>query len=238
MLRSQNASAAEKTAAEAVLKAAAQGKLSVHVVRTSHVLGEPTAAVLQQSVKVSEVARKIAQTAVGGVTTATLQTADDAVRVAANTTSTATALKVVANGAVIAGVAIDGGLRIQNGIETERKFASGEISVRKREASHAKAAAGMAGGWGGATGGAWVAGVAAAPVAAMAGPAAPVVEVAAVVAGGVGGFIGGEATAGAAAEWTVNRIHDAGATVGGAARSAWSATANSATSAWSWATNW
>ncbi|MBM4075800.1 MAG: hypothetical protein FJ267_09175, partial [Planctomycetes bacterium] len=43
VMRSPNASTAEKTAAEAVLKAAAQGKLDVHVVRTSHVLGEPTA---------------------------------------------------------------------------------------------------------------------------------------------------------------------------------------------------
>ena len=245
MLRSPKASAAEKTAADAVVKAAARGNLSVHVVRTSHVLGEPTAAVLQQTVKVSDIAQKIAQSALGGVTTASLQTAngtaritDDAVRTAANTSSTTTALKVVAKGAAVAGVAIDGGLRIRDGLETERKFASGEITVREREVSQAKNAAGMAGGWGGATGGAWAAGAAVAPVAAMTGPGAPVVEGVAVVAGGVGGFICGEAAANSAAEWTVNRIHDAGATVGGAASSAWSATAKSAACAWSWATNW
>jgi hypothetical protein len=245
MMRSPNASAAEKAAAETVLKAAAQGKLTVHVVRTSHVLGEPTAAVLQQTLRSSDDAARAAQFAIDDIARASSQVVDDAARavddaarVAATSTTTTTSLKTVAKGTVVVGVLVDGGLRVSDGIETERKFVAGEISVQQREVSHAKNAAGMAGGWGGAAGGAWVAGATAAPLAAMTGPAAPVVEGVAVVAGGVAGYIGGEAAAGAAAEWTVNRIHDAGTTVGGAASSAWSATASSASSTWTWATNW
>lgn len=245
MMRSPNTSAAEKAAAETVLKAAAQGKLTVHVVRTSHVLGEPTAAVLQQTLHSSDDAARAAQFAIDDIARVSSQVVDDAARavddaarVAATSTAATTSLKTVAKGTVIVGVLIDGGLRVNDGIETERKFAASEISVQHREMSHAKSAAGMAGGWGGAAGGAWLAGATAAPLAAMTGPAAPVVEGVAVVAGGVAGYIGGEAAAEAAAEWTVNRIHDAGTTVGGAASSAWSATTNSASSAWLWATSW
>lgn len=238
VMRSLGASAGEKDAADTVLKAAAQGKLSVHVVRTSHVLGEPRAAVLIQSVRSSEGAGRAAQSAIDDIARASTKVVDDAARVGATGTTATTSLKIVGKGAVVVGVLVDGGLRVSDGFETERKFSAGEISVQEREVSHAKNAAGMVGGWGGAAGGAWIAGATAAPLAAMTGPAAPVVEGVAVFAGGVAGYVGGEAAAGAAAEWTVNRIHDAGTTVGGVATSAWSATTNSATSAWSWATGW
>ena len=240
-LRSSSASTVEKSAAEAVLKAAAQGKLCIHVVRTSHVDGEPIAAVLRQTIRGSEAASKVAQTTLDDLARASAHVVDDAAhvvddaaRVAASGSKATTALRAVAKGAVVFDVVV----RVSDGLETERKFAAGEISVQEREVSHAKNAAGMAGGMGGAAGGAWIAGATVAPVAVMTGPAAPYVEGTAVFAGGIAGYFVGEKATGAAAEWTVNRVHKAGSTVGGAAKSAWSATANSASSAWSWATNW
>ena len=246
MLRSSKASAAEQTAAKAVLKAASQGRLSVHVVRTSHVLGEPTAAVLQQTVKCANAAAKAAQTALDDIARASAETVDDVARVVAKgSNATRSTLKTVANAAVVVGVVVDGGVRVRDGIETEYKFAAGEISVQQREISHTKNAARMAGGWGGANGGAWIAGSAVAPFAAMTGPAAPFVEGAAVAAGGIAGYIGGEAAAGKAAEMAINVVHSTGTTIGGAAGSAWSATSSAAQhtgkaarNAWWWATGW
>lgn len=52
-IRSSKVSLAERKGAQAVLKAASRGYLRVHVVRTSHVLGEPRAVVLEQTVRTS-----------------------------------------------------------------------------------------------------------------------------------------------------------------------------------------
>jgi hypothetical protein len=60
VLKSTKASAVEKNAAEAILKAAAKGKLQVDVIRTELVLGEPKAPALQQSLKCTEEATKLA----------------------------------------------------------------------------------------------------------------------------------------------------------------------------------
>ncbi len=51
-------------------------------------------------------------------------------------------------------VAVDAGLRVRDGVETEQRFAAGAITLQQREVAHARNAAGMAGGWAGAWAGA------------------------------------------------------------------------------------
>jgi hypothetical protein len=240
VLRSPNATAAEKAGAEAVLQAAAKRKLCVHVIRTSHVLGEPTAAVLQQSVQTSGAASNLAKTAVDGMGKMVAESGDEIARAAKGS---GTITKTVTKGAVVVGVVVDAGFRVNEGIATERRFESGEISVQQREVAHAKNLAGMAGGWGGAVAGAKLGAVGggAAGSCVAPGPGTAVGGVAGGVAGGIVGYVGGEAAAESAAEWTVNAVHATGTTIGKTAQSAWSATSNAAQSAgnaWSWATNW
>ncbi len=251
--RSAKATTSEKEAAVAIFKAAANRKLQVHVIRTNHILGEPTAAVLQQTVQTSETAAKLAHSALSEVTKTSLHVADDVARltddaakfVANNSNTVSGTLKTVAKASVVVGVAADGVLRVRDGFETERKFVAGEITVKEREVSHGKNAAGMAGGWTGAGAGALIAGSTIGPITPFTGPGAPFVEAAAVTAGGVAGYIGGEAAAGKVAEKAINVVHSTGTTIGEAAGSAWSATSNAARNtgkaarnAWSWATGW
>jgi hypothetical protein len=162
--------------------------------------------------------------AIGRVAKASAKAPADVASAAAGTSTSA--LRAAAKGALIVGVVIDGGFRVRDGIEIERKFGNGEITQEQREIEHAKNAAGMPGGWGGAGAGAWAAGEVAAPLAAMTGPAAPYVEGAALVGGGIAGYYYGEKGAKEAAEWAVKKVHDTGTTISGAAKSAWSKAAN------------
>jgi len=168
VLGSPAATDVEQQGARAIIEAASQGKLEVHVVRTTHVLGEPQVAKLENSVKCSGRATELAQEA----TTATVQHAsrtlgkvaqasDDAVRCADDVArsaddavrATAGASGVGAGYATalgVAGIAIDAGLRVADGIETERKYEVGIISGRERAIAHGQNAGGMAGGMAGA----------------------------------------------------------------------------------------
>lgn len=60
----------QKASAQQIIAAAAEGKLQVHVVRTSHVLGEPGRAVLEQTTHCSEVAKRAAAAEVDGLMSA------------------------------------------------------------------------------------------------------------------------------------------------------------------------
>ena len=177
MARSGKAGSAEKAAAEVVLKAATQGRLEVHVVRTKHILGEPTAVVLERSMGSTTNAARLATSALDelarSATTGTRAATSGAETVASATEGAARAtqpvakvLGTVAKGAVVVGVAADIGLRVHTGAEIEGRFARGELGQQGREVAHARNAAGMVGGWGGA----W-AGMSSAPR--VAGPWAP-----------------------------------------------------------------
>ncbi len=216
VLRHPGTTAAEREAAGAILQAAANGSLEVHIVRTSHVLGEPTAAVLERTARCSGDATRLAKAAIADSASAsdqvvcgTAKTADDLARTAS--ASSKTALKVVAKAAVPIAAAVDVGLRVQEGMATERQFAAGMISAQDREVAHGKNVAGMVGGWGGAMAGAEVGayGGAAAGTVVAPGPGTTVGALAGGVAGGVAGYVGGEA----AAEWAVNKVHEAGTTI-------------------------
>jgi hypothetical protein len=80
MLRSSKTTAAEKAAAEAILRGAPEGKLEVHVVHTSHRLGEPVAAVLKQSIKCTNEASELAKAATDDIARASAEIANDAAR--------------------------------------------------------------------------------------------------------------------------------------------------------------
>jgi hypothetical protein len=247
VLRNPAASEAERGGAALVLEAAAKGNLQVHVVRTSHVLGEATAAVLEQTAKSTDEAVRLAASGLDGLGRNAAQIVDDVARVsddAARPASTGgTVLRATAKVAVPVAVAVDGGLRIRDGLETERQFQAGEISEQEREVAHARNAAGMAGGWGGALVGAKLGAVGggAAGSAVAPGPGTAVGGVVGGIAGGVAGYIGGEAAAEAAAEWAVDRVHAAGTTIAESAEAAWDGTVDAANSAargvnraWNW----
>jgi hypothetical protein len=237
VLRHSNATEAEQRGAQLILEAAAKGKLQVHVVRTSHVLGEPTVAVLEQTVKCSDDAARLAQSALDDIARAATHGIDDAARAADDVARAAaegsTVAKTVAKVALPVAVAVDAGLRVREGVETEQRFAAGEITLQQREVAHARNAAGMAGGWAGAWAGAELgaAGGAAAGTAVAPGPGTAIGGVVGGVAGGVAGYFGGEAAAAAAAEWAVDKVHEAGTTVSETAHSA----AGGVQRAWNWA---
>lgn len=247
VLRNPAASDAERRGAALVLEAASKGNLRVHVVRTSHVLGEPTAAVLEQTAKGTDEAARLAASGLDDLGRNSAQIVDDVARAsddAALAASTGgTVLRTTAKAAVPVAIVVDGGLRISDGLQTERQFQAGEISEQEREAAHAKNAAGMAGGWGGALVGAKVGAVGggAAGSAVAPGPGTAVGGVVGGIAGGVAGYIGGEAAAEAAAEWAVDRVHAAGTTIADSAEAAWDGTVDAAHSAargvnrtWNW----
>lgn len=230
VLSHPHATAAERNGAKAVLEAATTGKLRVHVVRTAHVLGEPTVAVLEQTLHCSNAATQLARAAGDDAVKAAAQVADNLAKQTGG--AMRTGLKTAAKAVVPAAVIVDVGVRVHDAVETERQFAAGEITVQQREVDQAKNAAGMAGGWTGAAGGVWVAGEVAAPVAALTGPAAPYVEGVAVVAGAVAGYYFGEEGARQAAEWTVRQIHETGTTVSDTAGAAWCWTSDACSSGW------
>ena len=217
-----SASEAERCAAAEVLKAARDGGLQVHVIRTRHILGEPKKVVIDQTVKctrqASELARDVLARTVGAGGAATVAAARGATETAEGAAVTIggaakaglvvsegtgaaagvgagmKGLRVFAKGAAGVGLVVDGGLRIKEAVEVERAYEAGQISVDARNLVHAKNAAGMAGGWGGAAGGAEVGaeGGAALGSAICPGVGTIIGGILGGIAGGVGGYLGGE----------------------------------------------
>ena len=219
--------AVEKAAAEEILKAAAKKMLDVHVVRTSHVLGEPAAAVLESVATTTDDAARLAQTALTKVASGASHAVDEVARPMENVIDDAAKLaakkaawlKICSRGLVVVGVVIDAGFRSADSWHTECQYEDGKITVQQREEAHAKNAAGMAGGL---TAG-WVLGEygavqgAALGTAIWPGPGTVVCGVIGGVTGGVFGYVGGDKAAGTIASWTMGAIHATGTTVTGVA---------------------
>ena len=222
VLRSAKATRQQETAAQEILQAASKGNLEVHVVRTSHVLGEPTAAVLEQSVKTSEKAISLAKEALGSLDRATVQGGSNAVRtgteVAENlgksadgATKAASAggrvLRGVAKAAVVVGVGIDVGIRASDTACIERQFAEGKITQHDRVVKHAGNAGGFVGGWTGAYGGAESGAIAGGAVGAMfGGVGAPIGAAIGGIVGGIGGYWAGDWAGTRIAESTADAV--------------------------------
>jgi len=234
VLHSSTATEAERRGAKAVIDAAAQGKLEVHVVRTTHTLGEPHVAKLEQTVKCSEQATKAAREAlsaaaksatktlneVAKATDDTARAADDVARAGDDLLRSADDVARAASGgsSVIAGasavlvpvgIALDAGVRVMDGVETERKFEAGEISRRERDIAHGRNAAGMVGGMAGAYGGAeaGAAGGAAIGTFFCPGIGTAIGGFVGGLAGGIGGYFAGDAVAAAGAEAAIDAAY-------------------------------
>jgi len=220
VVQSNAASIIERKAAAEVIRAASEGRMQVHVVRTKHALGEPTVALLEQTLSTSDdAARAATRIASTELADDLLRSADD-VAVAASKTG-AKVLKVVSRAAVPVAATIDVGLRGQEAVETEDSFAVGQITQQQRETAHVKNVAGLAGGWGGALAGAKIGSTGGGFAgAACGGVGAPIGAVAGGVVGGVAGYVGGEATAEAVADWATDKVHRSGNTVSSAASTA------------------
>lgn len=257
VLKSSKAGPAERAAAKEILKAAAEGRLEVHIIRTKHVLGEPTVTVLEGVAKTTDKAMQMARTAIDDLlregamavddVARSTNVADDATRAADDIAQAAakggSKLRILSRAVIPAAVALDVGIRVHDAMETERKFAKGEVTVQQREVEHAKNAAGLVGGWAASVAGAEIGATGGGMVGSMIapGPGTAVGGAVGGIAGGIAGYFGGEAAAKAAAEWTVSRVHAAGSTISEGASAAWDATtgatkavANRAASAWRW----
>jgi hypothetical protein len=241
VLRNPSATEAERTAAMAVLEAAAKGNLEVHVVRTTHVLGEPAATVLEQTTKCSDEASRLAQTALGNIARPAAQAADDAATAGDDVAKAAddiahsaddvaraagegsTWLKTTGRVLVAVGVGVDGGMRVWDGYKTEQAYADGHIDEEDREIAHSRNAAGMAGGWAGATALGEAGAVGGGAVGTMVCPGIGTVIGSAVggLGGGIAGYFGGEWIGANAAEWAVDGLHSSGFTIKDAWTSVW-----------------
>ena len=145
ILNSQAANPTEKLAAQAVVEAARDGRLQVHLVRTSHILGEPTGVALEQTMPCSKEAQQLASSIPEAVAAHSAKAASRAETLASRTAKVgagskgssagaATAESGVRVGAVLtkvggaaAGVAgavqlIDGYHNLQNGENVEGAF--------------------------------------------------------------------------------------------------------------------
>lgn len=201
-LGSAKATAAERRAAEAVLEAAKNGKLMVMVVRTGHVLGEPTVAILESTAtagaaEVKAAAAALAQLGRSGTSPApkVLPPAPGpkAAIATAKTLGTTSKLARVVKPVAGIGLTVDVGIRVYDADQVEEKYRSGEITEQQRAIEHAKNGGGLAGGlagaWAGAKGGALAGG---AVGACFGGVGAPVGAFVLGTGGAVGGYFGGE----------------------------------------------
>lgn len=248
VLRNPAASTAERESARAVLQAASKGNLTVHVVRTSHVLGEPSATVLEQTATCTDDAARLAQTALDDIGRIASHSADETGMLggtlAQATDDTANVTQEIAKGAddvahlaaeggswlktasrtlLVIGAAADGGFRIYDGYKTEQAYADGTIDQQQREVSHCRNAAGMATGWAGATALGECGALGGGAIGTMVCPGVGTVIGSAVggVSCGIAGYFGGEWAGANAAAWAIHRVHAAGGSIKAAWRYAW-----------------
>ena len=199
------------------------------MVRTKHVLGEPFAAAVEQSLSATDDAARLARAALDGLARpavtriddagrAARQLADDAGRLTGELAKAAPRAKIVRGASkalVPVGLVIDGTCRVNDAKAVERRFGSGEITQQQREIEHAKNGAGFVGGWGGACAGAQMGAATGGAVGTVVapGPGTAIGAASGGAAGGVAGYFAGEAAAARVADWTVNKIHRTGNTL-------------------------
>lgn len=235
--RGRLASEAQTRGAAYILQGAKNGKLEIHVVKTLHHFGKPSETIVVQTTKCTQSASQIASNYIDDVFKSIAQQSKPIVQAsskivkatagASNAANNSGSLgKAAAKSAVPVAVALDSSIRIMNGIDTEKRFAEGAITVQQREVEHTRNATGMAGGWAGGWSGAKIGawGGGAAGTAACPGVGTTVGGILGGVAGGVGGYLGGEAVAAEAGEWVVTQVHAAGTTIGECTEVAWDGT--------------
>lgn len=206
VLKSNRASEAQKRAAREILKAAANGKLDVYIIRTYHVQGKITKTIIEQMVHCTKVHQEMAKTIIealeksgfwaynkkdktaGGVPPKQPEKTPKqpknnpqtkgAEKPAAGAKGASKALRA---GSVGIGIAIDGGFRGYHSYKVEEAFKSGTITENERLVAHGENAAGAVGGWCGAAAGGKGGAIAGAALGSFFGP----------IGTGVGGVVGG-----------------------------------------------
>lgn len=254
VLRSNRATLMERQAAKAILEAAAKGKLEVHVVRTSHVLGERTATAVEQSLSWTDDAAKLAQSALDDFARAGGQVADDTARAVANMADDAAR----AGGSTVDDLAragtdlTDDVARASRGTSRIGRLTRGagkvaipvavavDAGFRASDAMESEARfqsgqiseqerevqhARNAAGMAGGWGGALALGKAGALAGSAFGPWGSALGG---LGGGIAGYFGGEAAAEAGAEWGVQQVHAAGASVADIVQGVWDGTKDAA----------
>ncbi len=234
---SPKASLAERRSALAVIRAASEGRLQVHVVRTRHVLGKALEPVLLSTKECSRPIRKSALQ-----TWKKVSASPAAIEALAGSSAKglaggeAMALKVANGGKNVTkymkllgpmAVIVDGGLRANKGMTIAESYANGDLTAQEHELIQVENAAGMAGGWGGA----WAGGTVGVELCTCFGPWGATLGG---LGGGVAGYFVGEQAVEAGAVYAIEVLHSSGRTIGGVAASGWDATAEGASSAWGW----
>jgi len=135
-----------------------------------------------------------------------LRSADDVARASSGAPSAIAGASAVL---VPVGIALDVGMRVVDGVETERKFEAGEISRRERDVAHGRNAAGMVGGMAGAYGGAEAGAAGGATIGTFFCPGIGTAIGGFVggLAGGIGGYFAGDAVAAAGAEAAIDAAY-------------------------------
>lgn len=212
VLSSAKATPPQKRAAQEILHAASRGELVVDVVRTSHIQGEPTTTMIEQSVGMTKAARKMAAEALKGAGKAGAATGKGVAGSAEGASAAARGasgkiLRGAAKTTVVVGVVVDGGLRVNDAMQVERRHARGEIGQHERVVKHAGNGGGFVGGWGGAAAGAKGGAAAGGAIGAVfGGVGAPIGAAIGGVLGGICGYWAGEWAGAAAAESAANAI--------------------------------
>lgn len=202
VVKSPNASAAEREINQLVLKAAQEGHLKVVVTRTEHVLGEPFRTVVESSAKGGRKAARIASEALdeiaAGAAKTGAKTAHAIEQTAQQAGRTASKIKTAAKVVTVVAFVVDVGVRACDATQVEKDYEAGKITAHERVKRHAENAGEFVGGWGGALagaeGGAAIGTVVGGPVGAFIGGAI----------GGIGGYYLGDK----GGHWVADEIVD------------------------------
>jgi hypothetical protein len=207
MVANGEMTAGERNVGKLVLEGARDSKLTVQVVRTPHVLGEPAVPVLERSLACGAADARTAARVLDEATVGAAKAASSAVMASEAASHAGGALRTAGKVVGAAGVVLDGGVRIYEASQTEEKYRNGQLTDQERVTAHAKNAAGFGGGLGGAWAGAEAGAFAGGGIGAwFGGIGDPVGVFIGGAVGGVVGYFGGEYFAETAVEAVVSRV--------------------------------
>lgn len=214
VLKSSRASEAQKRAAREILKAAANGKLDVYIIRTFHVQGKITKTVIEQVMRCSKMHQAMAKSIIealescgiyvygrvgkkaGGVPATTTPSTKPAKGAPKPGAGTKASTKILRSAGVGIGIALDGGVRCVQSYNVEQAYKEGRITDNERLVAHGENAAGAVGGWCGAAAGGKAGTAAGAALGSFFGPIGTAVGgVTGGLTGAVCGYMAGDATA-------------------------------------------
>lgn len=207
LLASVSASEAQRSAARAVVEAAAEGRLQTHLVRTRHLLGEVTGTVVEQHLNCTDEAMRLARALRASFPELAPAKVGDSLAEAGGVMvkycvpGKIRKIPGLAGPTIVIGLAADSYQRYEDAQAVEAAYESGAITREECAEAHARTAGEMAGGWAGAAAGATAGAIAGASLGAWGGPIGSAIGAFTGGAiGGVGGYLAGESAGGYLAE--------------------------------------